>query len=140
MTPAQVGDLAARGHAIGNHTLTHKRLVGLSPENLEREIGDSSRKLSAWTKKPVDAFAWTFGWHEIDANAWQAIRRYHRFCFSPCVGAIDTRCDRPPLLWRREIEVRYSAPEFRFAYSGLVDFWWRTRRRYLRNLLRVSPE
>jgi peptidoglycan/xylan/chitin deacetylase (PgdA/CDA1 family) len=140
ITPAHVEDLALRGHAIGNHTLTHQRLVGLSPETLEREIGDSSRKLAAWTKKPVDAFAWTFGWHEIDANAWQAIRRYHRFCFSPCAGAIDTRCDRPPLLWRREIEVRYSAPEFRFSYSGLVDLWWRTRRRHLRDLLRVSPE
>src|SRR5229473_7130692 len=34
MSPSQVGELAARGHAIGNHTLTHERLVGLSPERL----------------------------------------------------------------------------------------------------------
>src|SRR6202011_2447516 len=46
MNPAQIGELAARGHAVGNHTLTHQRLAGLSPEALEREIGDSARKLA----------------------------------------------------------------------------------------------
>lgn len=138
MTPDQVADLAARGHAIGNHTLTHKRLIGLSPDELEREIGDSARKLASWTKKPVDAFAWTFGWDAIDANAWQVIQRYHRFCFSPCAGIVDSRYDRPSLLWRREIEARYSAPELKFSYSGLVDLWWGNRRRQLREMLRVS--
>jgi peptidoglycan/xylan/chitin deacetylase (PgdA/CDA1 family) len=139
MSPAQIGELAARGHAIGNHTLTHQRLAGLLPEALEREIGDSARKLASWTKKPVDAFAWTFGWDAIDRNAWEAIRRYHRFCFAPCAGAIDSRKDSPGLLWRREIEVKYSAAEYRFLYSGLVDPWWGARRSRLRKMLRVAP-
>jgi peptidoglycan/xylan/chitin deacetylase (PgdA/CDA1 family) len=138
MNFVQVADLANRGHAIGNHTLTHQRLVGLSPDVLEREIGDSARQLSAWTKKPVDAFAWTFGWDAIDANAWQAIQRHHQFCFSPCAGAIRSRYDRPSLLWRREIEVRYSVPEYRFCYSGLIDLWWGSRRACLRNMVRAS--
>jgi peptidoglycan/xylan/chitin deacetylase (PgdA/CDA1 family) len=138
MRPAQVAELAARGHAIGNHTLTHQRLLGLSPEALEHEIGDSARKLSSWTKRPVDAFAWTFGWDAIDANAWEIIRRHHRFCFAPCAGAIDSRRDSPALLWRREIEVKYSAAEYRFLYSGLVDPWWSTRRARLRKMLQVS--
>jgi len=139
MSPAQISDLAARGHAIGNHTLTHQRLQGLSPEALEREIGDSARKLASWTKKPVDAFAWTFGWDAIDTNAWQVIKRHHRFCFAPCAGEIDSRYDSPVLLWRREIEVKYSPAEYRFLYSGLVDPWWSTRRNRLRKMLRVSP-
>jgi len=138
MSPGQIGELAARGHAIGNHTLTHKRLAGLSPEALESEIGDSARKLALWTKKPVEAFAWTFGWNAIDANAWEVIRRYHRFCFSPCAGAIDSRKDSPDLLWRREVEVKYSAAEYRFLYSGLVDPWWSTRRSRLRRMLQAS--
>jgi peptidoglycan/xylan/chitin deacetylase (PgdA/CDA1 family) len=140
MNPSQIEELAARGHAIGNHTLTHQRLVGLAPAELEREIGDSARKLAAWTKKPVDAFAWTFGWDAVDANAWKVIQRYHRFCFSPCAGAIDSRLDSPALLWRREIEVKYSPAEYRFLYSGLVDPWWSTRRRRLRQMLRVSQD
>ena len=140
MNPEQVIDLASRGHAIGNHTLTHERLVGLPSEQLEREIGDSARKLASWTKRPVDAFAWTFGWDSIDSDAWETIRRYHRFCFSPCAGPIDSRHDDPSLLWRREIEVRYSTPELRFSYSGLVDLWWRGRRKKLRDMLRDESQ
>jgi peptidoglycan/xylan/chitin deacetylase (PgdA/CDA1 family) len=140
MSPAQIEDLAARGHTIGNHSLTHERLIGLTSEQLEREIGDSARKLTSWTKKPIDAFAWTFGWDAIDAAAWEVIRRYHRFCFSPCAGLVDSHRDRPELLWRREIEVRYSAPEFRFCYSGLVDLFWSSRRRRLREMLHVASE
>ena len=138
MSPAQITDLSNRGHAIGNHTLTHERMVGLSPEKLEREIGDSARQLARWAKRPVDAFAWTFGWDAIDANALRTIQRCHRFCFSPCAGAIDKRYDHPSLLWRREIEARYSVPEYRFCYSGLVDLWWRNRRARLRDMMRSA--
>lgn len=138
MSPSQIADLARRGHTIGNHTLTHERLIGLTPETLEREIGESARQLATWTQKPVDAFAWTFGWDAIDADAWRAIRRRHRFCFAPCAGTIDRRRDQPSLLWRREIEVRYAAAEYRFCYSGLVDWWWRNRRARLREIARAS--
>jgi len=140
MNPNQIAELAARGHAIGNHTLTHQRLAGFPPETLEREIGDSARKLISWTKQGVDAFAWTFEWDAIDANAWDVIRRYHRFCFAPCAGVIDRRRDVPLLLWRREIEVKYSAPEYRFIYSGLADPWWSTRRNKLRKMLQDSTD
>jgi peptidoglycan/xylan/chitin deacetylase (PgdA/CDA1 family) len=138
MSPVQIADLANRGHAIGSHTLTHARLMGLTPETLEREIGDSARQLTAWTKKPVDAFAWTFGWDVIDVHAWRTIQKYHRYCFAPCAGAIHPDRERPSLLWRREIETRYTKPEYRFCYSGLVDVWWRNRRARLGDLLRSS--
>lgn len=138
MNRDQIGDLAARGHAIGNHTLTHQRLAGLPLERLECEIGDSARTLSLWTKKKVDAFAWTFGWDALDSDAWEVIRRHHRFCFSPCAGVIDAQRDSPALLWRREIEVKYSASEYRFLYSGLVDLWWSTRRKRLRQMLETD--
>ncbi len=140
MKPAQIEDLARRGHAIGNHTLTHRRLVGLSAQELETEIGDSARILASWTNKPVDAFAWTFGWNEIDAAAWEHIHRYHRFCFAPCPGVVDSRYDAPSLLWRREIEAKYSAEEYRFLYSGLADPWWSSRRNALRRMLGPSPD
>lgn len=139
MNPAQIADLAARGHSVGNHTLTHERLTGLSPERLQTEICASSLKLAAWTQKPIEAFAWTFGWNEIDGAAWNVIRAQHRFCFSPCAGAIDGRREQPSLLWRREIEVRYSEAELRFSYSGLVDLWWANRRKRLAERLRVRP-
>jgi peptidoglycan/xylan/chitin deacetylase (PgdA/CDA1 family) len=140
MNPVQIADLASRGHAIGNHTLTHRALVELSDTELEREIGGSARQLSSWTGKPVDAFAWAFGWDAIDKSAWDVARRYHRFCFSPCAGAIHAERDHPSLLWRREIEPRYSAAEYRFAYSGIVDLLWAGRRSRLRNMLEARAE
>lgn len=138
MTPAQIAELAARGHAIGNHTLTHARLAGLPPETLEREIAGSARKLAAWTNGPVDSFAWTFGWDSIDASALQVIRRHHQFCFAPCAGTIDFGHAFFGLFWRREIEVNYAPEEYRFLYSGLADPWWSTRRRRLSKMLQLS--
>lgn len=138
MTPAQIADLAARGHAIGNHTLTHARLAGLPPEDLEREIGESARKLASWTNKPIESFAWTFGWDSIDANAFEAIQRRHPFCFAPCAGTSVARHGNLALFWRREIEVKYAPPEYRFLYSGLADPWWSMRRRHLRKMLQLS--
>jgi peptidoglycan/xylan/chitin deacetylase (PgdA/CDA1 family) len=140
MSPAQIGALADRGHAIGNHTLTHQRLLGLSPDKLEQEIGDSARQLASWTRKPVGAFAWTFGWDAVDTNAREVMQRHHQFCFSPCAGMIDGRYDSKTLLWRREVEVKYSPAEYRFLYSGLVDLWWSTRRKRLRNMLQASSD
>lgn len=136
MTREQIAELAARGHTIGSHTLSHERLAGLSPQNLEREIGESVRKLASWTGQPVDAFAWTFGWDSIDTAALVAIRRYHRFCFAPCAGCVDPLRDHPSLIWRREIEVMYSAAEYRFLYSGLADPWWSRRRHRLKKMMK----
>ena len=138
MNAGQIADLAARGHAIGNHTLSHARLPGLNEQELEREIGGGARKISSWTGKAVDAFAWTFAWDAVDAAAWNVIRRYHRFCFAPCPGAVDGRRDIPALIWRREIEVYYSREEFRFQYSGLGDPFWAGRRTRLRQRLGIS--
>jgi peptidoglycan/xylan/chitin deacetylase (PgdA/CDA1 family) len=134
MTPAQIADLAARGHMIGNHTRSHANLKGLSPDQLEDEIGDSARKIGNWTQKPVHAFAWTFAWDAIDRSAWEFVQRYHRFCFAPCAGVVDSRRDSPSMIWRREIEVRYSTPELRFLYSGLADPAWARRRSMLRKM------
>jgi peptidoglycan/xylan/chitin deacetylase (PgdA/CDA1 family) len=140
MIPRQIADLATRGHSVGNHTLSHASLRGLSQDDLEREIGESARKISSWTGKPVDAFAWPFSWDAVNLGAWEVIRHYHRFCFAPCPGVVDSRVDVPTLIWRREIEVRYSLEELRFQYSGLVDLVWAVRRRRLRRLLRKSGD
>jgi peptidoglycan/xylan/chitin deacetylase (PgdA/CDA1 family) len=76
MSPTQIADLAARGHAIGNHTLTHQRLAGLTQEKLEYEIGEAARILESWTNRPVDAFAWTFGWDSSSSVLFLSLRRH----------------------------------------------------------------
>jgi hypothetical protein len=105
---------------------------------LEREIADGAHKLALWINRPIESFAWTFGWNAIDANALRVIQRHHKFCFAPCAGTVDSGQGFPTLFWRREIEVSYAPEEYRFLYSGLADPWWSTRRRSLRRMLEPS--
>jgi peptidoglycan/xylan/chitin deacetylase (PgdA/CDA1 family) len=137
MNPGQLADLTRRGHSIGNHTLSHASLANLSASDLERQIGTSARKISSWTQKTVDAFAWPYSWDAINREAWDVIRKTHRFCFSPCSGTTNCSVDSPHLIWRTEIEAYYSAPECRFMYSGLVNPAWAGRRRRLQAMLKT---
>jgi peptidoglycan/xylan/chitin deacetylase (PgdA/CDA1 family) len=137
MNVGQLADLARRGHSIGSHTLSHVSLAGLSQPELERQIGMSAEKISFWTQKNVDAFAWPYAWSAISRRAWDLIRQTHRFCFSPCPGTTDCSLDSPHLIWRTEIEAYYSAPEYRFMYSGWVNPAWVARRRRLKAILKA---
>jgi peptidoglycan/xylan/chitin deacetylase (PgdA/CDA1 family) len=137
MNAGQLVELARRGHSIGNHTLSHVSLSELSQPELERQIGLSAQKISFWTQKKVEAFAWPYAWNSITRTAWDLIRKNHRFCFSPCPGITDCSLDSPHLIWRTEIEAYYSAPEYRFMYSGWVDPAWSARRRQLRAILKL---
>jgi peptidoglycan/xylan/chitin deacetylase (PgdA/CDA1 family) len=137
MNPEQLADLTRRGHSIGNHTLSHVSLADLSPSDLERQIGTSAEMISSWTQKSTEAFAWPYSWNAITREAWDLIRKTHRFCFSPCPGTTNCSKDSPHLIWRTEIEACYSDPEYRFMYSGLVNPAWAGRRRRLRELLKA---
>jgi peptidoglycan/xylan/chitin deacetylase (PgdA/CDA1 family) len=135
MNADQLADLTRRGHSIGNHTLSHASLANLSPPDLERQIGASAAKISSWTHKKVEAFAWPYSWNAMSREAWDLIRKIHRFCFSPCPGTTDCSSDSPHLIWRTEIEAYYSDPEYRFMYAGLVNPIWAGRRRRLTAML-----
>jgi peptidoglycan/xylan/chitin deacetylase (PgdA/CDA1 family) len=137
MNPGQLADLTRRGHAIGNHSLSHVSLAGLSPSDLERQIGTSAAKISSWIQKSVEAFAWPYSWNAITREAWELIRETHRFCFSPCPGTTNYSKDSPHLIWRTEIEAYYSDPQYRFMYSGLANPVWAGRRRRLRAMLKT---
>ncbi len=135
MTPQQIADLARRGHSIGNHTYSHVNLRTLPESQLHHEIVESAAQIAAWAGQPADAFAWTFSWDSITPLAWKLIQQHHRFCFAPCPGSVDCRADSPNLIWRTEVEVAYTPPDFRFMYAGLVDPLWRSQRERLRSAL-----
>jgi len=137
MNPDQLADLTRRGHSIGNHTLSHVSLADLSRSDLERQIGTSAEMISSWTQKSVEALAWPYSWNAITREAWDLIRKTHRFCFSPCPGTTNCSQDSPHLIWRTEIEAYYSDQEYRFMYSGLVNPAWAGSRRRLRALLKA---
>jgi peptidoglycan/xylan/chitin deacetylase (PgdA/CDA1 family) len=135
MNSDQLADLVRRGHAVGNHTLSHVDLAGLSPSELRDQIEVSAAKIASWTQRKVDAFAWPYSWAAMTRQSWDLVRTHHRFCFSPCPGTTDCSSDSPHLIWRTEIESYYSEPEYRFMYSGLVELIWAGRRRQLKTML-----
>ncbi len=135
MRPEQLADLVRRGHWVGNHTLSHVGLAGLSPTELQREIQESYQQIASWTGDAVSAFAWPYTWDAIDRASWALIKQSHRFCFAPCPGTVDLTRDSPHLLWRKEIESYYSPSEYQFMYSGLVDPIWAAKRKKLKAAL-----
>jgi peptidoglycan/xylan/chitin deacetylase (PgdA/CDA1 family) len=137
MGPEQLLDLVARGHAVGNHTLSHVNLVTLSSSELRRQVEGGAEKISSWIQQPVDAFAWPYAWNAMTREAWDRIRQTHRFCFSPCPGTTDCSSDSPHVIWRTEIEAYYSDAEYRFMYSGMGNPIWAGRRRRLRVMLKA---
>jgi len=52
---------AYRGFTIGNHSMSHPPLTGLSAEEAHREIADARSKLREYFGQPILGFAYPFG-------------------------------------------------------------------------------
>jgi peptidoglycan/xylan/chitin deacetylase (PgdA/CDA1 family) len=131
MTPEQIGDLAARGHTIGNHTLSHARLSNLSLPEVESQIVESSQRIESWIGHPVETFAWTFDTDGITREGWRLACQHHAYCFSPCSGMMDLQRNSPRLIYRTCIGANSPKREHEFMYSGLADWLWARRRKKL---------
>jgi peptidoglycan/xylan/chitin deacetylase (PgdA/CDA1 family) len=68
----QVGTVAAAGHEVGSHTVTHARLAGADPETLVREITESKRTLESVLQREVAGFC--YPWGSFDGAAARAVR------------------------------------------------------------------
>lgn len=138
MSPAQLRDLAERGHTVGNHTYSHVRLSDTPESSLGREIGESADQLESWIGRRVEAFAWTFYWSAINRAAHAAAVARHPYCFAPCPGPVVAGEVSPKLIWRTNLEAWADPALVRFAASGLVDPVWASRRRRLSAMLGVT--
>ena len=61
MTPAQVQDIAVKGHEIADHTVTHPHLPQLSQSQIVAEITSSRTYLQNLTGKSITTFAYPYG-------------------------------------------------------------------------------
>lgn len=138
LSPAQVRELADRGHTIGSHTFSHVRLSETPESDLPHEITDSRRILEEWTGRPVETFAWTFYWNAITPAAHRLAAQNHPFVFTPCPGLVSPRDDSRTLIWRTNVESNASLSLCRFMYSGLNDGIWASRRAELTAMLNAS--
>jgi len=65
MSMEQLRELVAGGFEIGAHSLSHRRLTGLSAEDLEREVGDCRRILEDGIGCAVPCFAYPYGAQDL---------------------------------------------------------------------------
>jgi len=72
MDADQVRAVAAAGHEVGSHTLTHPRLAGAEQATLVAEVGESRRVLEDVLQADVPGFCYPYG--SYDDAAAEAVR------------------------------------------------------------------
>jgi len=114
--------LAAKGWAIGGHTMNHPQLSGLSADEQRREISGCKQKLEAVLEAPVEAFAYPFGSALDYTEASREIVREsgYSFALSNRFGVNTRRADRWALrrIW---VDRGDTLESFRAKVEGRLD-------------------
>ena len=92
--------MAANGHEIGSHSLSHPLLPGVGPEQLEREVAGSRGRIRAELGVPCESFCYPNGDHDervVDAVRRAGYRQAVLTAWGPNRRGTDplllTRCD-----------------------------------------------
>lgn len=82
MTWEMIKELYQQGFIIGNHTLDHVRLVGLTNEELYQQVSVSKNQIEEQINAPCNYFAWTYGRnYDIDEKALNYCLNEHQYIF-----------------------------------------------------------
>jgi peptidoglycan/xylan/chitin deacetylase (PgdA/CDA1 family) len=134
----EAASLAAAGHTIGSHTLSHRRLAGLENGQRAREVSEARRVLEARLGIQVAWFSYPFGdVGSIDAPSLAAVAREHRFCASGIRG-LNAAMTHPLGLLREEIKLDAPFDYQKLVLMGGLDLFYHRRRRRLQQMLRES--
>jgi peptidoglycan/xylan/chitin deacetylase (PgdA/CDA1 family) len=136
MTAGQVAALADR-HIVGCHTATHVRLSKqLGEAELAVELERAKQRLETLLGgRRVDSFSWVGGeeWAYSEAAATIIARLFdYAFTTNTCV----TRAGNPQLnIARTHVEAYFSASLVRLQVSGMMDMYYRSKRKRLQSCL-----
>jgi peptidoglycan/xylan/chitin deacetylase (PgdA/CDA1 family) len=100
----ELRELEAAGNEVQSHTVSHARLTDVLPEQLQREMQESRRKIEAEMHHPVQALAYPFGLH--DGAVMQAARVAGYQC--------AVRADADPSIGE---PLLYRMPRLRMGYG-----------------------
>ncbi|CAA7612170.1 polysaccharide deacetylase family protein [Magnetospirillum sp. UT-4] len=131
MTWDELRGLAARGHVIANHTMSHRRLTTLDAAGVEAEIGQAAARLAAELGAKGDWFAFPFGdIGSIGAEALTIAARHHRFCRSGIRGP-NRNGTSPAAVLADHVDLAAPVAYQRLAAEGGLDWRYRAARRRL---------
>ena len=123
-------------HIVGCHTATHVRLSReLSGSELRKELHDSKQRLEAILGRSVDAFSWVGGeeWAYSEAAAKVVADLFdYAFTTNTCIarpGSSRLNIDRT------HVEASFSPSLVRLQLSGMMDLYYRSKRRRLNSCL-----
>lgn len=139
MTWDQLGDLVRRGHVVGSHTMTHRRMSSsLTAEELRREIVDSKALIEQKLGSACDSFCWVGGEEtSYSAEAAKVIAGAgYTFGFQTNAG-LTTRDTHPLQINRTNIEDRWPISMVTFQLSGIVDRKYAAKRDRIERLTRT---
>lgn len=85
LSASQLQDLIRRGHVIGAHTYDHPNLAKLKSSDWNRQIRQPKQLLENITGQPVNAFAYPYGVHTV-----QAITQLREAGYTTAFKLIDT--------------------------------------------------
>ncbi len=106
MTWDQVRTLAAAGHEIGSHSLSHALLPQLDDAAIEREVAGSKAAIEAKIDRPLASFCYPNG--DTDDRAARAVAHAGYACAVTTQWGVNNRGSDPFRLRRFDMNPRYS--------------------------------
>ena len=77
LTTAQIQQMQAEGFTVGAHTRTHRKLMDLSPEEIESEIAESCQIVGEISSQEIVPFSFPHSAWGVDRNLLTKIREKH---------------------------------------------------------------
>lgn len=118
-------------HAVGCHTLTHRRFsAAIDEAELDREVVVARARMEGALGREIDAFCWVGGEEEVYAQRPAAAIRAagFRYAFMTCSAPVGAATD-PLQLQRTNVETWWSLDLVRFQLSGAMDLLHMPKRR-----------
>jgi peptidoglycan/xylan/chitin deacetylase (PgdA/CDA1 family) len=104
LTWSEVCELREAGMLFGSHTVSHPKLVKLSPSEIRRELSESKAELERRLGEPILTFAYPFAFPQANREFSESFRRAlveagYKVCVTTEIGCIRNGDD--PLHWKR---------------------------------------
>jgi peptidoglycan/xylan/chitin deacetylase (PgdA/CDA1 family) len=128
MTWEDLKELLDHGHAIGAHTINHRRLTEIGSEReLRREIVESGDILHRRLGTAVEHFAYPFGGIDsIDPRAKAIIKERYAYCYSGIRG-VNVGGTDPHALLRDPVSLADPVAYVRFIMEDGLGLMYRKR-------------
>jgi peptidoglycan/xylan/chitin deacetylase (PgdA/CDA1 family) len=135
MTWPEIAFLHGQGHAIGNHTLSHRRLTLLSDAELEAEIAGGAEAVRRHLGIEAEWFAFPFGdISSVNARVLAAAGRRHNFVRSGIRGLNPPGTNRHAML-ADHVDLGAPTAYWQLVTEGGLDHRYAEARRRLRAMM-----